>query len=91
MIFPVTSVMKRVKDEIIDFMPKISYDMEIVIEKLNDVVSKITIDKIAGINIEFSSESSFDIFNEAKIYAEKEVRSKFPVLPKDATRILEME
>lgn len=90
MIFPVTSVMKRVKDEIIDFMPKISYDMEIVFGKLNDVVSKIKIDQIVNINIELSSESSFDIFNEAKMYAEKEV-SEFPVLPKDATRILEME
>jgi division protein CdvB (Snf7/Vps24/ESCRT-III family) len=91
MIFPVTSVMKRVKDEIIDFMPTISYDMEIVMGKLNDVVSNMTIDQITDINIEFSSEGSFDIFNEAKIYAEKEVESKFPVIPKDATKILELE
>ncbi len=91
MIFPVTSVMKRVKDEIIDFIPTISYDLEIVIGKLNDVVSNIAFDQITDINIEFSSENSFNIFNEAKIYAEKEVESKFPVLPKDATKILEME
>ncbi len=91
MIFPVTNIIEKVRNEISEFMPKISYDFGIIIGKLEHMASKTKLSQIEEIKAEFLNESSSNILEEAKLYAEKEVRETFPNLPKEAISMLEMQ
>ncbi len=89
MIMPVTGIIKKVKNEISEHIPKFSYELEIVIEKLDNLTLKTQIGPIKDDYTEISSESSSNIFEEARLLAEEEVKNNFPELTEQVVKIPE--
>ena len=89
MIVPVSEIIKKVKVEIGKHIPKFSYQLEVIIGKLDNLALKTEISPVEDNDSEFLSESSFNIFEEAKISAEEEVKNDFPELPKEVIQIPE--
>jgi division protein CdvB (Snf7/Vps24/ESCRT-III family) len=88
MVVSVGSVLERIKDEISDFMPKFSYELEDITTKLDNFTSSSRIQGIEENPSELTSESAIQIFDEASVFAENEVKNSFPKLPVESIEII---
>lgn len=87
MVVSVGSVLEKIKDEISDYMPKFSYELEDITTKLDNFTLSSRIQAIEENPSELISESAIQIFNEASVFAENEVKNSFPELPVESTEI----
>jgi division protein CdvB (Snf7/Vps24/ESCRT-III family) len=87
MVVSVGSVLEKIKDEISDYMPKFSYELEDITTKLDNFTLSSKIQAIEEKPSELISEPAIQIFNEASVFAENEVKNSFPELPVESTEI----
>ena len=87
MVISVGSVLEKIRDEISDYMPKFSYELEDITTKLDNFTLSSRIQIIEENTSELISESAIQIFNEANIFAENEVKNSFPKLPVESIEI----
>ncbi len=87
MVISVGSVLEKIKDEISDYMPKFSYELEDITTKLDNFALGSKIQTIEENSSELISESAIQIFNEASVFAENKVKNSFPKLPAESIEI----
>lgn len=88
MVVSVGNVLEKIKDEISDYMPKFSYELEDITTKLDSFTLSSRIQAIEENPSELINESAIQIFNEASVFAENEVKNSFPELPVESIEII---
>ena len=91
MIVPVSGIIEKIKDEISEYMPKFSYELKVINEKLDVFALNARIQPINEDVPELLNKSAIQIYDGASIFAEEEIKNSFPKLPNQITQIMDVK